>query len=239
MLSLFRPATIMRVTTGTAPGRVVALRMMNTSAVVYAGKKKTVDPTLPAVPRGPPTPYTLFFKSFVSSSASDHRKPDGKLDMRALTSAAGSAWSSLSTSEKQSYESQAVDGKKVFEKAYQAFWESTTPETREAIKKATGKEVKPPGGKKAFKQSVKERAGNPGKPLSSYLAFAKEVRDEERVAVPDHLEGNEKQQFIAKETGNLWKALSESEKQKYKDQYTEQKAKWETWKATQADKADL
>ncbi|WWD17100.1 hypothetical protein CI109_101537 [Kwoniella shandongensis] len=237
MLSVFRPA-VMRVT-GPVSAPANALRMLNTSSVVMAAKKKVVDPTLPSVPRGPPTAYTLFFKSYVGSSSSNHLKPDGKLDMRSLTSSAGTAWSNLSSSEKQSYESQASEAKRSYEKAYQAFWESTTPETRDAIKKATGKEVKPPGGKKAFKQSVAARAGNPGKPLTAFFGFAKDVRDEGRVAVPGHLEGNERQQFIAKETGNLWKALSESEKQKYKDQYTEQKAKWETWKSTQADKADL
>ncbi|OXG29730.1 hypothetical protein J008_02248 [Cryptococcus neoformans] len=223
-VSLMRPATT------AAPLRV---RMLSTSSLLL--KKKNIDSTLPAVPKGPPTPYTLWFKDHIASVSEKYRRPDGKLDMRRLTNEAATEWASLSSSVKAELQSRADEGKKLADKAYLEFWNSTTPETRSAIEKATGKKVSPPGGKKAFKQSVKERPGNPGKPLTPYFAFAKEVRDGGKVDLPSDLEGNVRNQQLAKETGALWKQLSDSEKQRYKDAYVQARAKWDEWRQTQPD----
>lgn len=213
-----------------APSRA---RMLSTSSLLL--KKKNIDSTLPTVPKGPPTPYTLWFKDHIAKVAEKYRRPDGKLDMRRLTTEAATEWASLTSSVKAELQHRADEGKKLADKAYLEFWNSTTPETRTAIEKATGKKVSPPGGKKAFKLAVKERPGNPGKPLTPYFAFAKEIRDSGKVNVSSDLEGNVRNQQIARETGALWKQLSDSEKQKYKDAYVQARAKWDDWKQTQPD----
>ncbi|WVR06870.1 hypothetical protein IAU60_003906 [Kwoniella sp. DSM 27419] len=228
MLNLVRPAF------RTLPVPMATMRAFTTSTLSMA-KKKAVDPTLPIPPRGPPSAYTLFFKKYVMDPSNAIKTPEGKLNMPALATNAGSAWNNLSTSEKSNYESEASSAKKSYESEYKAFWDSTTAETRAAIFAATGKEVKPPGGKKAYKKSIADRAGNPGKPLNPYLAFAKEVRDGQKVDLSAQQGEQDKVTHLARETGKLWKELDESEKQKYKDQYTEAKAKWDEWKSTQSD----
>ncbi|WVQ99517.1 hypothetical protein IAU59_006653 [Kwoniella sp. CBS 9459] len=231
MLSLIRPA--LNGPQALSLSRGIVNRGLGSSAVL--SKKKAIDPTLPVPPKGPASAYTLFFKRYVTDPSNSIRKPDGKLDMPALAQAAGKAWSDISSSEKTSFESEASSLRKTYESEYKSFWESTSPETRQAIFEATGKEVKPPGGKKGYKRSIAERAGNPGKPLTPYFAFAKEIRDNDSIATPTGLNNQEKLLHQARETGKLWKEMAEAEKQKYKDAYTEAKAKWDEWSKTQSD----
>ncbi|OCF32954.1 hypothetical protein I316_05292 [Kwoniella heveanensis BCC8398] len=228
MLSLIRPGL-------NAPAALSKGVLRGFSSSAFLSKKKAVDPTLPVPPKGPASAYTLFFKQYVTNPSNSIRKPDGKLDMPALAQAAGKAWSEIPSSDKSSYESEASSLRKSYEAEYKSFYQSTSPETRQAIYEATGKEVKPPGGKKGYLKSIAERAGNPGKPLTPYFAFAKEQRDNDTIPTPSGLNNQEKLLHQAKETGKLWKELSEAEKQKYKDAYGEAKAKWDAWAKTQSD----
>ncbi|WVF71356.1 hypothetical protein IAT40_006160 [Kwoniella sp. CBS 6097] len=229
MFSLIRPG----LTAPSALSKGIFTRGLGSSAVL--SKKKAVDPTLPVAPKGPASAYTLFFKKYVTDPSHSIRKPDGKLDMPALAQAAGKAWSEITSSDKSSFETEASSLRKAYESAYKTFYDATSPETRQAIYEATGKEVKPPGGKKAYKKSIADRAGNPGKPLTPYFAFAKEVRDNDSIPTPSGLNNQEKLLHQARETGKLWKEMGEAEKQKYKDTYAEAKAKWDEWAKTQAD----
>ncbi|WWC61984.1 uncharacterized protein I303_104571 [Kwoniella dejecticola CBS 10117] len=230
MLSLIRP-TIMG---AAAPiSSRIAIRQFTASSIV--AKKKVIDPTLPVPPKGPPSAYTLFFKEFVLNPSNQERNAEGKLDVKVLAAAAGKAWSELQSTAKSEYETQASSLRKEYEGALRKFWESTTPETRAEIERATGKTIKPPGGKRAYKKTIAQREGNPGKPLTPYFAFAQEIRDSNRVTIPDNITSAEKLGYVAKETGKLWKELSEEAQQKYKDTYAAAKEKWEAWKVTQKD----
>ncbi|WRT66561.1 uncharacterized protein IL334_003520 [Kwoniella shivajii] len=230
MLNLARPALM-----GIAAPLSARFAVRSFTSSVVVSKKKVVDPTLPVPPKGPPSAYTLFFKSYVLNPSNQTRNEQGKLNMRELATSAGSAWNSLPTTEKDEFEKEAKDARKSYESLYRQFWESTTSETRNEIEKQTGKKVKPPGGKKAYSKTIADRVGNPGKPLTPYFAFAKEIRDGDKVAIPNDLQGTEKLLFISKETGKLWKELTDDAKKTYKDSYTTAKAKWDEWKVTQKD----
>ncbi|WWC89127.1 uncharacterized protein L201_004045 [Kwoniella dendrophila CBS 6074] len=233
MLSLIRP-TLMGATAPIASTRIVA---RNFSGSIVAAKKKVIDSTLPVPPKQPASAYTLFFKEYVldtsNQNESDVRNEQGKLIMKNLAKNAGKKWSTLNDSEKELYENESKKLRKNFESEYKTFWNSTTESIRKDIELSTGKKLKPPGGKKSYNKSFDQNLGNPGKPLTAYLAFAKEIRDENKIEIPKDLQATQKITYIAKETSKLWKELGEDAQKTYKDAYATAKAKWEEWKLTQ------
>ncbi|OCF61017.1 hypothetical protein L486_00661 [Kwoniella mangroviensis CBS 10435] len=233
MLNLIRP-TLM----GTAlslPTASSRIAVRNFSGSMVALKKKVIDPTLPVPPKNPPSAYTLFFKQYVLDPSNHVRNSDGKLDMKQVATAAGQAWTNLPSSSKSPYDAEASSLRKEYESAYRKFWDGTTSETRREIESVTGKKLKVPGGKKAYQKSVSERSGNPGKPLTPYLAFTKELRDQNKLDIPSDLTPREAFLYASKEAGRLWKELGEEAQKTYKDTYAAAKAKWEEWKVTQKD----
>ncbi|WVW84133.1 hypothetical protein I302_106162 [Kwoniella bestiolae CBS 10118] len=231
MLNLVRPALM-----GTAlPHASSRIAIRNFSGSMVVLKKKVIDPTLPVPPKGPPSAYTLFFKQYVLDPSNHLQNSDGKLDMKQVATAAGQAWTNLPQSSKTPFDTEAASLRKSYESEYKRFWDSTTPETRAEIEQVTGKKIKVPGGKKAYQKTISERSGNPGKPLTPYLAFAKELRDSNKLNIPGDLSAREQFLYAAKEAGRLWKELGEEAQQTYKDTYASAKAKWEEWKLTQKD----
>ncbi|WVN88595.1 uncharacterized protein L203_103806 [Cryptococcus depauperatus CBS 7841] len=223
-VNVFRP--VMGVTPMTT-------RFLSTSSILL--KKKT-DPTLPEIPKGAPTAYTLWFKEHVAKVSPLYRRPDGKLDMHKLAIEAAPEWASLSSTLKGAFQERATEARKVADKAYLKFWNSTNPEIRSAIEKSTGKKLKAPGGKKAYRQSIAERPGNPGKPLAPYFAFIKDVRESGKLdKLGLDLDGRERSKALAREYGVMWNALSSKEQQVYKDKYHADKVKYDAWKTTQSD----
>ncbi|WWC69997.1 uncharacterized protein I206_103941 [Kwoniella pini CBS 10737] len=231
MLSTIRP-TLM----GTAASIPTRLAFRQFGASLIVAKKKVIDPTLPVPPKGPPSAYTLFFKEFVLNPTNQIKNSEGKLDVKQIATEAGKSWSLINLTDKKNFELKSSNLRKEYEINLKNFWESTTPETRLEIEKLTGKKIKSPGGKKAYKKTIEQRQGNPGKPLTPYFAFAKEIRDSNQINnIPENLTSTEKLGYIAKETGKLWKELTEEAQQKYKDTYAAAKEKWEAWKVTQKD----
>ncbi|WVQ73956.1 hypothetical protein IAR50_003537 [Cryptococcus sp. DSM 104548] len=227
-ISLLRPVL------GSAP---MATRMLSTSASLMISRpRKTIDPTLPVVPKvSNNSPYPIFFKEFLASNGEKYRDTNGKLNMKDVTAAAGSAFSALPQAEKDAFQKRALEERKRTAEEYRHFWVSTSKDTKSAIEKATGKKLRYPGGKKAEKEDSEIRAGNPGKPLNPYIAFAKSVRDELTATVDPSLPSLQQSQAVAKLSGAKWLGLPEGEKEVFKAKYREQRAIYDAWAETQTD----
>lgn len=122
----------------------------------------------------------------------------------------GSAWSELTESAKEEYTKQAKELKTAYDKEYRSFLEGLSDDSIKAIEAATGKKLRIPGGKKARKAELNRASGSPGKPLTAFFEFMKEVRETEDVG---DLQGREKIIELSKRAGEKWKNMSDSDKQ--------------------------
>ncbi|KAK4689298.1 hypothetical protein P7C73_g808, partial [Tremellales sp. Uapishka_1] len=218
MLSLIRPSIV----------SATGLRCVSSSAAVQAGKKKVIDPTLPTVPRGPSTAYTLFFKNYFNDEKDKYVSESGKLSLTSLAKAAGTAWNALPATDKAPYLKNAAELKESFNKLYKEFYQSLSPETKKSLERQLGKKLVVPGGKVASRKLEAGRTGNPGKPLGAFFVFLKELRESGDVDL-DGLGGQERTVAIAKRGGEKWKAMSEEEKLVYKEKAKDMKTKFDEW----------
>ncbi|TYJ58707.1 hypothetical protein B9479_000543 [Cryptococcus floricola] len=211
----------------------LATRLLSTSV---SRSRKVLDPTLPVVPKvANNNPYPIFFKEYLATNGNIYRDASGKLNVKDVAVAAGSAFNALPQAERDVLQKRASDERKRTAEEYRQFWVSTSKDTKSAIEQATGKMLKYPGGKKAEKEDYKARSGNPGKPLNPYLAFAKTVRSELLAQVDADLPPMQRSQAVAKLSGAKWLGLSDAEKEVYKSKHKEQRAIYDAWAETQTD----
>ena len=170
-------------------------------------------PKVPKVPKGPVTAYGSFVKEFYAENKEALKDPaTGKATLGRITQAVSEAWKNLSESQKETYNAAAKEAKKAYDSTYKSFYESLSPETKKAIEKATGKKLSVPGGKLRAKQALREQPGYPGAPLTAFFEYLKDLREGGTVDTAG-LEASEANLAVAKEAGNRWKAMSDSEKQ--------------------------
>lgn len=165
----------------------------------------TPDPSLPVAPKNPATPYTLFVKEWFPANKAQHNGPEGKFDLKTVSTAMSNAWSALTSNDKQTYSDRARDLRKTFDTEYKKWYNELDAETIKSIEAATGKKLAPPGGKKAKLQAQRERPGNPGQPLTAFFEFMREFRQSNS----DGKAGS----AVAKEAGEAWRQMSEDDKQ--------------------------
>ncbi|KAL7421941.1 hypothetical protein Q5752_003713 [Cryptotrichosporon argae] len=213
-------------TTASAGLRFDLARSVSSSAVLLAKKG---DPTLPKPPKKAPSPYSLFFKDYYGREKDAH-VVDGKINVASIARAAGAAWTALGEGDKAAYGDAARRAKAEADKAYKAFYDGLAPDTRRALEAKAGKKLSPPGGKKAAAQVLKDTLGNPGRPLTAYFAYAKNVRDDvARQVESEGFKGSSTVIEIAKRTAERWKHVAESEKETFKAEYKEAKQKYDEW----------
>ncbi|KAI9639326.1 uncharacterized protein MKK02DRAFT_39625 [Dioszegia hungarica] len=202
------------------PAAPQAVRCFSASAI----QLKKRDPSLPVAPKNPATPYTLFVKEWFPANKAQHNGPEGKFDLKTISTAMSNAWSALTANDKQTYSDRARDLRKTFDTEYKKWYNELDAETIKSIEAATGKKLAPPGGKKAKLQAQRERPGNPGQPLTAFFEFMREFRQSNS----DGKAGS----AVAKEAGEAWRQMSEDDKQKYRDTAAEKKAKYLEWQKT-------
>jgi hypothetical protein len=132
-----------------------------------------------------------------------------KFSIKDVASKMGQAWNELAEASKEEYTKQAKDLKQAYNKEYRNFLEGLSNEAIKEIESISGKKLRIPGGKKARKQELNRAAGSPGKPLTAFFEFMKHFRAE----YDGDAQGKERAVDMAKQAGEKWKNMSESEKQ--------------------------
>ncbi|EIW70507.1 hypothetical protein M231_03422 [Tremella mesenterica] len=195
-------------------------------------KKTKVDPELPVVPKGASSAFALFTRDWYTNNKSKLEESPTKLSVSKLGVAVGEAWHALADSAKQEYAAGAAESKKTYEVAYKAFYDSLDTTTKKAIEKARGKKLPVPGGKSRAKAELASKPGYPGPPLTPFFVYLSEVRQSGEF---DGSDGDKKSSTVrlAKEAGLRWKAMSDSEKQVYKDRSDAQVKKYKEWTESQ------
>jgi hypothetical protein len=123
----------------------------------------------------------------------------------------GNAWAELTETAKAEYAKQAKELSAAYTKEYKSFYDNLTPETIKAMEAASGKKLRYPGGKKAKGQELRDRAGNPGKPLTAFFEFLKAQRETEGKPTEEGKDSAVVAQ--AKRAAEKWNQLSDAEKQ--------------------------
>ena len=166
-----------------------------------ATRKSSKDskPKDPNAPKRPKSSYLFFCEDKRAEVKEDY--PD--LKATEITSKLGDLWKALSDSDKTKYIEQAEEAKESYKEKMSSY---VRPSDEELIQIAASKKGKK--GKKGEKRPKDPNA--PKRPKSSYLFFCEDKRDLVKEAEPD-LKATE----VTSKLGQLWKALSDKQKQKY------------------------
>lgn len=156
-----------------------------------------------AQPKKPQASYFLF----INEKRESIQKELGCTDLPKVAKRAGELWKSLSEEDKKPYETKHKALKEQFEKDMEEFTKNGGVVEKKA-KKGTADKVK----------KIKDEHA-PKKPQSGYFIFVNEKRE-------DIFKENEDKNFgkMAKRAGELWKAMSEAEKEPYEKKAQEAKA---------------
>jgi len=166
-----------------------------------ATRKSSKDrkPKDPNAPKRPKSSYLFFCEDKRDDVKEDY--PD--LKATEITSKLGELWKALSDSDKTKYIEQAEEAKESYKENMSSY---VRPSDEELIQLAASKKGKK--GKKGEKRPKDPNA--PKRPKSSYLFFCEDKRVLVKEAEPE-LKATE----VTSKLGQLWKALSEKQKQKY------------------------
>jgi hypothetical protein len=167
---------------------------------------------LPKPPKNPPSPYGAFFKDFYAEHKGEYLV-GGRYNLADVSRAASVAWSKLSLLESDKYAAAYKAAFAAYVPAYRAYYESLSLADRKAIEAATGKKVKPPGGKTAARKAFRELPGNPGRASSSFFEYLREIKPQLLVeGEREGLGGHPLNIYVAQQAGQRWQALSELDK---------------------------
>jgi len=147
-------------------------------------------------PKRPKSSYLFFCEDKRDEVKEDY--PD--LKATEITSKLGELWKALPDSDKTKYIEQAEEAKESYKEKMSSY---VRPSDEELLQLAASKK-----GKKGKKRPKDPNA--PKRPKSSYLFFCEDKRDLVKEAEPE-LKATE----VTSKLGQLWKALSEKQKQKY------------------------
>jgi hypothetical protein len=166
-----------------------------------ATRKSSKDskPKDPNAPKRPKSSYLFFCEDKRDEVKEDY--PD--LKATEITSKLGELWKALPDSDKTKYIEQAEEAKESYKEKMSSY---VRPSDEELLQLAASKKGKK--GKKGEKRPKDPNA--PKRPKSSYLFFCEDKRDLVKEAEPD-LKATE----VTSKLGQLWKALSDKQKQKY------------------------
>jgi len=156
-----------------------------------------------AQPKKPQASYFLF----INEKRESIQKELGCKDLPKVAKRAGELWKSLSEEDKKPYEAKHKALKEQFEKDMEEFTKNGGVVEKKA-KKGKADKVK----------KIKDEHA-PKKPQSGYFIFVNEKRE-------DIFKENKDKNFgkMAKRAGELWKSLSEAEKEPYEKKAQESKA---------------
>lgn len=170
-------------------------------------QKKKKDPNAPAKAK---TSYIIYCMDMRKGVKDKH--PDMKATE--ITSKLGKMWNDLSDAKKAVYNKKAAEDKK----RYEHEMESYTPPENSGDDAASGKKRK-------------KDPNSPKKPLSAYMLYCKDAREELKESQPE-LKGKD----VMKEMARKWGELSEDEKAPYEKNAAKAREKYNAEKGTVAKK---
>ncbi|KAL4266328.1 HMG box domain-containing protein [Pleurotus pulmonarius] len=189
-------------------------RVVRVAKKRVARKKRAVKPPRVTLAMAPPRGYPGAFILFHKQRVMEGRSPSKSMD-EAKQSArdSGNAWRALSEAEKEPFLKQAQVLREEYRKKREEYFENNDPKILKAINK-----------KRVAKGHNKLRnhrpAGQEPRPLSAYFRFMREFR---YTSEASHLGGV----AAARTAGERWRAMSEEEKDVYKQAWLADKAEWE------------
>jgi len=148
----------------------------------------------------PKKPQAAYF-NFCNEKRQDIFKEIGANDIAKAGKRAGEMWKSMSEAEKEPYESKAKVAKEEYEKAMQTFKEGGGIVEKRTPKKTSADE-------KPAKRARDENA--PKRPPCAYFLFSNENREKIFTDIGSRDFGQ-----AGKRAGEMWKAMSEAEKEPY------------------------
>lgn len=166
-------------------------------------QKKQKDPNAPTKAK---TSYILYCMD-MRQSVKD-KNPDMKATE--ITSKLGKMWNALSDNKKSQYNKKAEEDKKRYEQEMESY---TPPENS--------------GGDSAAGKKRKRDPNSPKKPLSAYMLYCKDAREELKDSQPD-LKGKD----VMREMAKGWKKLSDDEKAPYEAEAEAAREKYNDEKGT-------
>jgi DNA repair protein RAD16 len=164
-------------------------------------KKRAKDPRDPKAPRKPKTAY-IFFSNAVRDRVKGEN-PEISSKLGEIAKKMGEMWRGLSLSEKEPYHRLAEEDKRRYANEMENYVAEPTVEDKCGDSRAHSKIRK-------GKKKVKKDPMAPKKNMSSWQFFCKEKRESVREELPDASMG-----AVAKKLGEMWRNLSDSDKEEY------------------------
>jgi hypothetical protein len=180
------------------------------SKLLVSTTRKTKRKKDPNAPKRWKTSYILFCMDKREEVKAEN--PD--MPAVKITAELGARWNALSDKQKKPYVKLSAQDKSRYDDEMANYTPPSDDELEEVASKGRKKK--------------KERTG-PKRPLSSYMFFCQDVRNNTKEKNPN-MSGKE----ITSELGRLWKELTDEEKVPYQEQYQADKVRYEEEKAEMA-----
>jgi hypothetical protein len=158
-----------------------------------------------------PKKWKTSYISFCDDQRDKVKKANPEMSATEITTKLGALWKALSEKDKKKYEESSKKDRARYEKEMESY---TPPEDEsdEPVKRGRG--------------AKKERTG-PKRPLTAYMYFCQDKRQEVKEANPD-MNGT----AVTAELGSRWKDLSDEDKAPYEAKQAADKARYENEKAS-------
>jgi hypothetical protein len=158
----------------------------------------------------PRIPAGSFFR-FSREWFSNRPKSKSILEQAELAKECGVAWQSLSEDEKQPYRETARIEREAYSKERRQWLENVDPLVLKGLNKLQAAKGKP------RIKPLKKQNDN-GRPLNPFLQFTIDFRSEQGQVVPPT--------EIFRRAGEAWRALSDTERQPYRDRFDNERDAW-------------
>jgi len=172
-------------------------------------------------PNAPKRPLSAYFK-WLGENRTRVKAENPNVPHKEVTSKLGSMWNALKEEEKKVYKDQATQEMGVWKGAFNEYKKTDNYKTWQAQKAAES------GGSKKGKGKKKKNPKDPNapkRPSTGFFLFVADKREEVKASLP--AEEKNKVTVVTKRCGAMWKASSEEEQAKYKDQSRTLKEKYD------------
>ncbi|WOO80706.1 Transcription factor A, mitochondrial [Vanrija pseudolonga] len=240
-LTLAEPASLRALSTS-APALKATAAAPKAKAAAKPKKKQDRTKSIPAPPKRPNSPFTIFFKGFYHREKGSFLDAQGKTNVADVARAAGKAWAALSEAERKSYDGEVKAEWTAYNAAMKSYLETLPAADRLALEKKAGKKFPVPGGRSAAKQAIRDRPGNPGRASSPFFEYLQAQRDVIQVEHADELKGLKPMEInlrVVSLAARKWHTLTPNELQKWKDECQRKRELYKAWVETQPDKEKL